>query len=55
MDDIRHDQEHGFIVVGTDAIKDHEETLKLERLAALEDARALIAAEEAKKEEEPAE
>lgn len=55
MDDIRHDQEHGFIVVGNDAIKELEETLKAQRLADIEAAKALLAEVESEEVEEPAE
>lgn len=58
MDDVRHDQEHGYIVVGDDAIKGLAEKQKLDRAAAIEAARALLAEAEAEveeTEEEPAE
>jgi hypothetical protein len=52
MDDIRHDTEHGFIVVGTEGIKELEERLVEEKKAAIEAARALLASIEEEEKEE---
>jgi hypothetical protein len=43
MDDIRHDSEHGFILVGEGAIEDHKLKMELEKERKIEEARALLA------------
>lgn len=48
MDDVRHDQEHGFIAVGDEAIAGVAEQKALDRLTAIEQAKALLAEEEAR-------
>lgn len=52
MDDIRHDSEHGFILLGEEAIADYKAKQAQAKVDALEAARALIAAAEAEAENE---
>jgi hypothetical protein len=58
MDDVRHDEAHGYIVVGEDDIKGLATQQAADRAAAIEAARALLAeveAETTEEVEEPAE
>lgn len=48
MDDVNHDEAHGFIVIGDKGIKEHGARLERERLARIEEARKLLAEVDAK-------
>ena len=43
MDDIRHDSEHGFILLGEEAIEAHRDQMEIDKEKAIEAARALLA------------
>ena len=45
MDDIRHDSDKGYIVIGADNIKAHEKAMEAAKKQAIKDAQALLKAE----------